>query len=54
MTTPRRIGTRLTDSTATGSTRPDQAEQLPHRPTRVVDSIADLVALVAEPSGDGV
>ncbi|HEU4567750.1 MAG TPA: HAD-IIA family hydrolase [Marmoricola sp.] len=32
----------------TGSTRPDQVEQFPYRPTRVVDSIADLVELVTE------
>jgi 5'-nucleotidase len=30
----------------TGSTRPDQVELFPYRPTRVVDSIADLVELV--------
>jgi NagD protein len=30
----------------TGSTRPDQVETFPYRPTRVVDSIADLVDLV--------
>jgi NagD protein len=30
----------------TGSTRPDQVETFPYRPTRVVDSIADLVELV--------
>jgi NagD protein len=30
----------------TGSTRPDQVESFPYRPTRVVDSVADLVALV--------
>ena len=39
---------------STGSTRPDQVEQCPSRPTRVVDSIARLVPLVAELSGDGV
>ena len=33
---------------ATGSTRPDQVERFPYRPTRVVDSIADLVPLIAE------
>ena len=27
----------------TGSTRPDQVERFPYRPTRVVDSVADLV-----------
>jgi NagD protein len=32
----------------TGSTRPDQVETFPYRPTRVVDSIAELVDLVAE------
>jgi NagD protein len=31
----------------TGSTRPDQIETFPYRPTRVVDSIADLVAEVS-------
>jgi 5'-nucleotidase len=30
----------------TGSTRPEQVETFPYRPTRVVDSIADLVAEV--------
>jgi NagD protein len=30
----------------TGSTRPEQVETFPYRPTEVVDSIADLVALV--------
>ena len=30
----------------TGSTRPNQVETFPYRPTRVVDSIADLVELV--------
>ena len=30
----------------TGSTRPDQVERFPYRPTRVVDSVADLVDLV--------
>jgi NagD protein len=30
----------------TGSTRPDQVDMFPYRPTRVVDSIADLVRLV--------
>jgi NagD protein len=33
---------------ATGSTRPDQVGTFPYRPTRVVDSVADLVAMVAE------
>jgi len=31
----------------TGSTRPEQVEKFPYRPTRVVDSIADLVAEVS-------
>ena len=30
----------------TGSTRPEQVDMFPYRPTRVVDSIADLVDLV--------
>ena len=30
----------------TGSTRPDQIETFPYRPTKVVDSIADLVGLI--------
>ena len=30
----------------TGSTRPEQVETFPYRPTEVVDSVADLVALV--------
>jgi NagD protein len=34
----------------TGSTRPDQVPTFPYRPTRVVDSVADLVDLVAERS----
>ena len=29
-----------------GSTRPDQVERFPYRPTKVVDSIADVVGLV--------
>ncbi len=33
----------------TGSTRPDQVETFPYRPTRVVDSVADLVELAATP-----
>ena len=33
----------------TGSTRPEQIERFPYRPTRVVDSIADLVELVNAP-----
>lgn len=32
----------------TGSTRPEQVDSFPYRPSRVVDSIADLVQLVAE------
>jgi NagD protein len=32
----------------TGSTRPEEVETFPYRPTEVVDSIADLVALVTE------
>jgi NagD protein len=32
----------------TGSTRPEQVERFPYRPTRVVDSVADLVDMVAE------
>src|SRR4051812_44723914 len=31
----------------TGSTRPDQVPTFPYRPTRVVDSVADLVEMVA-------
>jgi NagD protein len=37
---------------STGSTRPGDVEQFPYRPTRVVDSVADLVPLVTERSGD--
>jgi NagD protein len=33
---------------STGSTRPDQVSTYPYRPTKVVDSIADLVDLVGE------
>ncbi len=33
----------------TGSTRPDQVETFPYRPTRVVDSISDLVELAGAP-----
>ena len=33
---------------STGSTRPEQVEHFPYRPTRVVDSIADLVPLVTQ------
>ena len=32
---------------STGSTRPEQVETFPYRPTRIVDSIADLVSEVA-------
>jgi NagD protein len=32
----------------TGSTRPEDVERFPYRPTRVVDSVADLVELVVE------
>ncbi|KQX62055.1 HAD-IIA family hydrolase [Angustibacter sp. Root456] len=32
----------------TGSTRAEQVERFPYRPTRVVDSVADLVPLVQE------
>jgi NagD protein len=34
----------------TGSTSRQQIEHFPYRPTRVVDSVADLVALVADPA----
>jgi len=37
----------------TGSTRADQVEHFPYRPTRVVESIADLVPLVSELAGAG-
>lgn len=36
----------------TGSTRPDQVETFPYRPTRVVDSVADLVELARQPGGE--
>jgi NagD protein len=36
----------------TGSTRPDQVETFPYRPTRVIDSIADLVELARQPTGE--
>ena len=36
-----------------GSTRPGQVERFPYRPTRVVDSIADVVDLVEEWNDDG-
>jgi NagD protein len=32
----------------TGSTRPEQVEQFPYQATRVVDSVADIIDLVAE------
>jgi NagD protein len=32
----------------TGSTRPEHIETFPYRPTKVVDSIADLVEMVSE------
>ena len=35
----------------TGSTRPEDIERFPYRPTRVVDSIADLVELVQPAPG---
>jgi NagD protein len=35
----------------TGSTRPDQVSRFPYKPTRVVDSIAEVVPLVAELAG---
>ena len=38
---------------STGSTRPEQVEHFPYRPTRVVDSIADLVPLVAQSAEEG-
>ena len=36
----------------TGSTRPDQVELYPYRPTRMIDSIADLVELARDPAGE--
>jgi NagD protein len=33
----------------TGSTRPDQIDTFPYRPTRVIDSISDLVELASQP-----
>jgi NagD protein len=36
----------------TGSTRPDQVEVFPYRPTRVVDSVSDLVELAREPRSE--
>ena len=38
----------------TGSTRPDQVERFPYRPSKVVASIADVVALVDEWMDDAV
>jgi NagD protein len=35
----------------TGSTRPHEVETFPYRPTRVVDSIADLVEMVQPANG---
>ena len=32
----------------TGSTRPHEVPRFPYKPTRVVDSVADLVELVSE------
>ncbi len=34
----------------TGSTRPDQIEMFPYRPTKVCDSVAELVELAAQPA----
>ena len=36
----------------TGSTRPEQVERFPYRPTRIVDSVADVVDLVDEWNDD--
>ena len=36
----------------TGSTRPDQVERYPYRPTRVIESIADLVELARDLAGE--
>lgn len=36
----------------TGSTKAEDIDRFPYRPTRVVDSIADLVPVVAELAGD--
>lgn len=33
---------------STGSTRPEQVAEYPYRPTRIVDSVADIVPLVTE------
>src|SRR5688500_498394 len=35
---------------STGSTRPEDIERFPYRPTRVVDSIADLVDMASKPA----
>jgi 5'-nucleotidase len=32
----------------TGSTRPDQVRRFPYQPTRVLDSIAEVVDLVSQ------
>ena len=37
----------------TGITSPDEVERFPYRPTRVVDSVADLVGRTADPFADG-
>lgn len=36
----------------TGSTRPDMIDTFPYRPTRVVDSVADLVELASAHAGE--
>jgi NagD protein len=36
----------------TGSTAPDKIDTCPYRPTRVVDSISDLVDLASQPAGE--
>jgi NagD protein len=36
----------------TGSTLPEHVDTFPYRPTRVVDSIQDLVELARQPSGE--
>jgi NagD protein len=36
----------------TGSTKPAQVERFPYRPTRIVDSVADIVDLVEEWNDD--
>ena len=40
-------------SCSTGSTRPEQVEHFPYRPTRVVDSVADLVPLSPSSAEEG-